>query len=257
MSNSDGDDGCEIVAVVAGPSTSSSDDPSTSNLSSKETPRPRRIYEFIIRCCIRLEALNRTACTSILLMKRLYERQIVKCICNYSLATACILIASKSEEDSAVRIRDVVNCAHRILNPDEPAMEVDDTFWTQRRSLGRLEFVVLRELSFETYFEHPHQLLSIYLDTLVSWMPQEFEKFPIKDEVFSVLRDCYVIPEFVLEHSKESVALAVLSLVLKGHNITVPSCRDFYTIFSKHMTEKKLRLLEEEILQDVYYQRLK
>lgn len=44
----------------------------------------------------------------------------------------------------------------RILHPEEPYLEADDTMWTLRRSIGRLEFVVLRELNFDTHVEHPH-----------------------------------------------------------------------------------------------------
>ncbi|CAJ0569027.1 unnamed protein product, partial [Mesorhabditis spiculigera] len=251
------------VEVIAGSSSSPGSaserrgSEATAPVSAEEAPKPRVIYEYIVRCCVRLEALNRTCCAAIRLMHRLYERKIVKYICNYSLATACIMVAAKSEEDSGIRIRDVVNVSHRILHPEKPPIEVDDSFWTLRRSLGRLEFVVLRELSFDTYMTHPHQLLTLYLDLLASWMPEEFEKFDIREQAFAILRDCHIVPEFVLEHSHESLALVALSLVLKGHDLYVPNCRDFYTVFSKHMSERKLRHLEEEVLQDVYGQRLK
>ncbi|CAJ0561041.1 unnamed protein product, partial [Mesorhabditis spiculigera] len=97
-------------------------------------------------------------------------------------------------------IRDVVNVSLGILHLQKPAHRVDDSFWTLRRSLGRLEFVVLHELSFDTYMTHPHQLLATFcLDLLASWMPEEFEKFDIREQAFAILRDCHIVPEFVLD----------------------------------------------------------
>ncbi|KHJ95718.1 CAP-Gly domain protein [Oesophagostomum dentatum] len=190
-----------------------------------EQPAPKQIYRHIIRCGVRLCAKNRTVCSAIMMMHRLLEREIGSVVCRYTLATACIVLATKLEEDRDIGVRDVINASHRILHPDGDPAKLDD---------------------------HMYELLAAYLDILRSWMPDEFTECPIADSCSTMLRDCYSDPELVLSHSSQSLVIAVISLVLKGLDISVPHSHNWYEVLHKSMTEQRLRKIEVEIICDVY-----
>ncbi|KNE60917.1 hypothetical protein AMAG_06679 [Allomyces macrogynus ATCC 38327] len=63
-------------------------------------------------------------------------------------ATACVYLATKTT-DCNRKIRDVLNCAHSALRPDEPPMRIDTAHWKFRESLLAAELVLLRILKFE------------------------------------------------------------------------------------------------------------
>ncbi|PIO70167.1 CAP-Gly domain protein [Teladorsagia circumcincta] len=169
-----------------------------------------------------------------------------------TLATTCLVLAAKYEEDRDIGVRDVINASHRILHPDGDPAKLDDHMYELRRGISELTFVVLRELNFDLSFGHPFDLLAIYLDTLRSWMPKEFSEKPIVDSCNIMLRDCYSVPEFVLSHSSHSLVIAVISLVLKGHDVDVPHSRDWFEVLHKSMTEQRLQKVELEIIRSVY-----
>lgn len=90
-----------------------------------------------------------------------------------SLATACIVLAAKNEEDRDIGVRDVINASHRfvwisclhcalhsalpfrILHPEGDPAKLDDHMYDVRRGVSELTFVVLRELNFELNFGLP------------------------------------------------------------------------------------------------------
>ncbi|ETN71702.1 CAP-Gly domain protein, partial [Necator americanus] len=207
-------------------------------------PTPKHVYIHLIRCGVRLSAKNRTVCSAIMMMHRLLEREIGSIVCNYTLATTCLVLATKSEEDRDIGVRDAINASHRILHPDGDPAKLDDYMYEVRKGISELTFVVIRELNFDLSFGHPFDLLAAYIDILRSWMPNEFLQHPIADSCSTMLRDCYSNPDFVLSHSSSSLAIAVISLVLKGIDIDVPYSRDWYEVLHKSMTEQRLRKIE-------------
>ncbi|XGW28809.1 hypothetical protein V3C99_008533 [Haemonchus contortus] len=217
-----------------------------------DNPEPKQIYRHMIRCGIRIRAKNRTVCCGIMMMHRLLQREIGSVVCNYTLATTCLVLAAKYEEDRDIGVRDVINASHRILHPEGDPAKLNDHMYDLRRGISELTFVVLRELNFDLSFGHPFDLLAAYLDTLRSWMPKEFSDKPIIDSCNTMLRDCYSVPDFVLSHSSHSLVIAVISLVLKGMDVDVPHCRDWYEALNKSMTEQRLQRVELEIIRKVY-----
>ncbi|PAV72945.1 hypothetical protein WR25_09793 [Diploscapter pachys] len=231
-------------------------------------PTRREIYEFMIRTGVRLEARNRTTCSAITTMHRLLDTDLASHICHYvnflfrisflfiilfsTLAGAAFLVAIKHEEDNLIGIRDVINAMHRILHEDEEPLKIDSQLWDIRKGLAKLEFVVLRQLGFDIHFDDPFKPLSLYLDQLRSWMPDEFEEYKVVDNCFAVMRDCFVDPEFVESHSTASLAISVISVVLKGFSLEVPHSRAWFEVLHKTMSESKLRRLEKDILSIVY-----
>ncbi|PIO60734.1 hypothetical protein TELCIR_17761 [Teladorsagia circumcincta] len=120
-----------------------------------DNPTPKQIYRHIIRCGIRLRAKNQTVCSGIIMMHRLLHRDISSIVCNYTLATTCLVLAAKYEEDRDIGVRDVINASHRILHPDGDPAKLDDHMYELRRGISELTFVVLRELNFDLSFGHP------------------------------------------------------------------------------------------------------
>lgn len=216
------------------------------------SPSPEQIYKHIIRCGVRLRARNRTVCSAIMMMHNLFRNEMSSIVCRYSLATACIVLAAKNEEDRDIGVRDVINASHRILHPEGDPAKLDDHMYDVRRGVSELTFVVLRELNFELNFGLPFDILAVYLDTLRSWMSKEFSEKPIASSCSAMLRDCYSVPEFVLSHSSHSLVIAVISLVLKGLEVDVPHSRDWFGVLHNSMTEQRLQRIEYEIVCDVY-----
>ena len=72
-------------------------------------------------------------------------------------------LASKIEEQE-IRLRDIINVTYRTLHggggggPDLPMLEVDEKYWTLRTSVVQIELLVVRVLSFELDFQHPHKV---------------------------------------------------------------------------------------------------
>ncbi|VDP55303.1 unnamed protein product [Heligmosomoides polygyrus] len=119
------------------------------------SPSPEQIYKHIIRCGVRLRARNRTVCSAIMMMHNLFRNEMSSIVCRYSLATACIVLAAKNEEDRDIGVRDVINASHRILHPEGDPAKLDDHMYDVRRGVSELTFVVLRELNFELNFGLP------------------------------------------------------------------------------------------------------
>ncbi|CAI4221350.1 unnamed protein product [Auanema sp. JU1783] len=213
---------------------------------------PRVIYEFVIRAGARLDAQNKTVCSAIMILYRLYKRTIMDSVCNYTMAAAALMISSKYEEDNSIGIRDIVNATYRILHPNEERMTVGALQWDIRQGITRLEFVLLRELNFNLEFEHPFKILALYLDQLRSWVAEDFEREQIASIATAICRDLYAAPDVIVNSSPESLAITCISISLKYKNIEVPHCRNWYEVLHKTMTKHKLQRLTERIMVDVY-----
>ena len=68
-----------------------------------------------------------------------------------------IHLVSKVEEQE-IRLRDIVTVTYRTIHGnDMPTLEVDEKYWTLRTSVVQTELLVVRVLSFELDFQHPHK----------------------------------------------------------------------------------------------------
>ncbi|MCP9260826.1 Cyclin-related protein fam58a [Dirofilaria immitis] len=163
-----------------------------------------------------------------------------------TIASACLLLAAKIEEDEIVKTRDVVNVAYSVLHPRAPILQIDDDSWALRTSLSRMEYIVLRLLKFRLAVENPHKYLLHYISSLMHWCPHEFTKFNIGSISFIILRDAHVNPDWVLSHSPQTIAIVCLAVALRITKISIGV--RWYSIFYSSMTKSKLRRLEEELV---------
>ncbi|KAM3716153.1 Cyclin-Q [Dirofilaria immitis] len=210
----------------------------------------RKIFAFVIEAGIKLEAKNSTICTAAVLTYRTLRKNSAYELCPYTIASACLLLAAKIEEDEIVKTRDVVNVAYRfalsVLHPRAPILQIDDDSWALRTSLSRMEYIVLRLLKFRLAVENPHKYLLHYISSLMHWCPHEFTKFNIGSISFIILRDAHVNPDWVLSHSPQTIAIVCLAVALRITKISIGV--RWYSIFYSSMTKSKLRRLEEELV---------
>ncbi|VDN85052.1 Cyclin, N-terminal domain containing protein [Brugia malayi] len=210
----------------------------------------RKVFAFVVEAGIKLEAKNSTICTAAVLTYRTLRKSGASELCPYTIASACLLLAAKIEEDEMVKTRDVVNVAYRfalsILHPCAPILQIDDESWALRTSLSRMEYIVLRLLKFRLAVENPHKYLLHYISSLMHWCPHEFTRFHIGAISFIILRDAHVDPYWVLSHSPQTIAIVCLAVALRIAKVSIGV--RWYSIFYSSMTKSKLRRLEDELV---------
>uniref|UniRef100_A0A1I8ES99 Cyclin-Q n=2 Tax=Wuchereria bancrofti TaxID=6293 RepID=A0A1I8ES99_WUCBA len=206
----------------------------------------RKVFAFVVEAGIKLEAKNSTTCTAAVLTYRTLRKSGASELCPYTIASACLLLAAKIEEDEMVKTRDVVNVAYSILHPRAPILQIDDESWALRTSLSRMEYIVLRLLKFRLAVENPHKYLLHYISSLMHWCPHEFTKFHIGAISFIILRDAHVDPYWVLSHSPQTIAIVCLAVALRIAKVSIGV--RWYSIFYSSMTKSKLRRLEDELV---------
>ncbi|KAK6109394.1 Cyclin N-terminal domain family protein [Brugia pahangi] len=206
----------------------------------------RKVFAFVVEAGIKLEAKNSTICTAAVLTYRTLRKSGASELCPYTIASACLLLAAKIEEDEMVKTRDVVNVAYSILHPCAPILQIDDESWALRTSLSRMEYIVLRLLKFRLAVENPHKYLLHYISSLMHWCPHEFTRFHIGAISFIILRDAHVDPYWVLSHSPQTIAIVCLAVALRIAKVSIGV--RWYSIFYSSMTKSKLRRLEDELV---------
>ncbi|VDK51761.1 unnamed protein product [Anisakis simplex] len=228
-------------------------------MSSEESHR--KVFAFIIKTGIKLEAKNVTICTTSVLTYRTMRKEVCKELCPYTIACACFLLAAKIEEDQRVRIRDVINVSYSVLHGDKPMLQVDEEMWAIREGIARMEYVVLRLLRFRLNVENPHkvifsyafgakfQYLLQYVSSLQHWCRGDLSWNGVAEICFILLRDAHISPGWVLSHSPQTIAIVCMSVAIRAAKVKIEE--RWYSTFSVSMTRSKLRRLEEEFLSKV------
>ncbi|CAG9538368.1 unnamed protein product [Cercopithifilaria johnstoni] len=206
----------------------------------------RKIFAFVIEAGIKLEAKNSTICTAAVLTYRTLRKSNASELCPYTVASACLLLAAKVEEDEMAKVKGLTRFALSILHPREPILQINDESWVLRTSLSRMEYVVLRLLKFRLSVENPHKYLLHYISSLMHWCPHEFTKFHIGTISFIILRDAHVDPDWVLSHSPQTIAIVCLAVALRVAKVSIGV--RWYSVFYSSMTRSKLRRLEDELV---------
>ena len=97
------------------------------------------------------------------------------------MAVACIYLAGKLEDPSQLKIRDLMNVSHALLNDDDedggdgcpPVLSLDNYYYNLRENICQAELLVLRMVNFETQYDHPHRYLLHYLTSVRDWMAKD------------------------------------------------------------------------------------
>ncbi|CAB4069496.1 CCNQ [Lepeophtheirus salmonis] len=172
---------------------------------------PFVVCRFVFECCKKLELDVLSTATAITLFHSFYKSSRKKEVYDpYLIAGACIYLAGKVEDETEMRLRDVINVVHATLHPCKEPLSHDSEYFMHREALVEAELLLLRVLDFKVKFTHPHKYLLHYLKTLKDWIPiQTWSNFPIASTAWSLLQDFYHDP-FLLECGPSKVALSCI-----------------------------------------------
>jgi len=96
-----------------------------------------------------------TVCTAIVYFHHFFGQVSIEQADPQLVIQACLFLASKVEENSR-RLRDIINCTHRLQYPRDSPLEVSVDYWPMKDALIRCEHQLLRILGFRLEFQHPH-----------------------------------------------------------------------------------------------------
>ena len=78
------------------------------------------------------------------------------------IAATSLYIASK-QQDEPLKIRDLINVAHRTLNRDSDVLDLSEEYWNYRDSIVQAELLTMRMISFKTIRPDTHLVISFHL----------------------------------------------------------------------------------------------
>ncbi|KAH7730234.1 cyclin domain-containing protein [Aphelenchoides avenae] len=211
----------------------------------------RELFEFIISVGLQLKSRSLTTSYAAIYCYEALRKELPARICLHTMACACLLVASKVTNDQTVSLRDVINIAHRTLNPNEPELEIGELYYNMREGLSRMEMLVLRALKFQTSFEHPHQYLVEGLASLRDWLPNDFTAKNIDSLAGTILRDTYAHPKIIIDHTPRTIACVVAAMALHAADVKEDP-DEWLEHICPNLSRSKLERIQNDILYHVY-----
>lgn len=212
------------------------------------TPKPHEVISFMFECCTKLNLSSVSLATSCVAFHKFNERADNKDYDSHTIATACIFLASKVEEEPT-RIRDIINVCHRVLHPKK-YLKLDDEYWDLKDTLAKIELQVLRILEFRVIFDHPHKYILHYLMSLSHlFNEKKWEKSGVSTIAWAILRDSYH-GTICLEYPPEIIALSCISLAFKFCKLKVPFRHEvpWWKALYKDCKDDKLQEIQVKII---------
>lgn len=189
-----------------------------------KSDQPFVVSRFITECGQKLEAKVLTVATATALFHKFCKSSGPFTDYDpYLIATCCLYLAGKIEDNDHLRMRDVINVVHTTLHRDSEPLNLDSEYYSMREAIVEAELFVLRMLKFQTKINHPHKYLLHYLKTLRDWFDDEtWEKYPIARTSWAVLQDAYHDPNLVFETDPAEFSIACIQLALQSYGVQVP-----------------------------------
>uniref|UniRef100_A0A3P8UPL9 Cyclin-Q n=1 Tax=Cynoglossus semilaevis TaxID=244447 RepID=A0A3P8UPL9_CYNSE len=180
-----------------------------------------RVCRFIMEIGVKLGMRSVPVATACVLYHRFFERVNLAEYEPYLVAMSCVYLAGKVEEQH-IRTRDIINVSHRYFNSGGAPLECDKEFWDLRDSVVQCEILILRQLSFQVSFEHPHKYLLHYMLSAKSLVNRHaWSRTPVTETSWALLRDCYH-GSMCIRHSAQHIAIAMLYLALNSYGVELP-----------------------------------
>jgi len=211
---------------------------------------------FIFECAIKLNMKPLTCATAAVIYHRFYKEVGRADYDEFLIASSSLYLAGKIKDDP-IKIRDIINVAHNILNRGANPLELGDEYWAMRDGIVQAELLITRMLKFDMNVEHPHKYMLHYMLSLKEWFgPNVWNSMPIAKTAASFLHDFHASPD-ILVFSPSDVAICCLLLTFQIYGVQVPLTDDFdentvwYRVFSKTLTKETAWTIIEKIM-DVY-----
>lgn len=180
------------------------------------------LIKFICEACRKLEASSMTAATASCIYHRFQEETTSYDYYDLQLVAAVsIYLAGKVEEDH-LKIRDVINVCHRMINPGAEPLELDVEYFDLRDTFIHLELLILRMLRFQVNFSHPHKYLLHYIWSLSHWVGKEiWSEVPVLQSAWAFIQDFLHDPVY-LAFKPQHLAVGAIYLAFQVYGIKVP-----------------------------------
>lgn len=168
----------------------------------------------------------------------------------YLIATSSIYLANKVEEQN-IKLRDIINICYRTLHPDKEILNIDDKYWSIRKSVIQIELLIVRCLEFKLDFEYPHKYLLVYLDSLRHWIGLEKrQSAPIPEVSWHVLRDM-LHSDLLIRYRAQDLAISVIYFVCQCYGIKVPHNELAKKCWWKALDDKTSKNIIHEIIGEI------
>jgi len=176
----------------------------------------------------------------------------------YLMASACLYLAGKIEDNDHLKLRDIINVVWTTLHPDQEPLPLDSEYYSMREALVHSELHILRMVGFQTRHDHPHKYLLHYLKSLRDWFPEDtWDKYPLAKTAWALLQDSYHDQNLVLESDPSELSLACVQLALQTYGVQVPltneahESKSWIRIFNSSVSKDKIWDIMTRLM-DVY-----
>jgi len=208
------------------------------------------ICQLIERAGRMLKLPITTVITSQIIVHRFYYRQDMLKHKALPVAMTSLFLATKVEE-SPRKIRDILNVFDRVLKKQQglvltPFDTTSQRYESWRRRMKNMELIILAELGYVLYVDHPHKLMLHYLRALQDDNDMELWK-EVAQRAWNFLNDSFRT-NLCLRFRPEVLATASIYLTFRIMGIPVPDNPPWYTVFDVRLID----LQEVSISYDIY-----
>ena len=177
--------------------------------------------EQLFDCSFKLGVRRETSAVAALYFHEFFEDHSPAVYDSSLLAATALFLAAKVREDR-VQLRDVINVFYSTLNPGSEPLDRGSVFSSLCQSVVDQEQLLARALSFRLTRDPAHRYLLQYLQSLTDWLAvSRVEKVTFARTSWALVNDFYRNAK-CLDHSAAQIAVSVISLSLKIHDLTVP-----------------------------------
>ncbi|CAF0711165.1 unnamed protein product [Brachionus calyciflorus] len=209
-----------------------------------------KVCRFMLISGIKLKLEDLTLATSTSIFQKFFKSCKLTDFDPYLVATASIYLACKVEEQE-IKLRDIINVCYRTLHPDMEILNVDDKYWSIRKSVIQIELFIVRVLEFRVDFEHPHKYLLVYLDSLRHWIPLEKRiSAPIPETSWHILKDL-LHSDLLIRFRAQDIAITLIYFVCLCYGTQIPFNDIAKKTWWKALDDKITKTLIHEIMGEI------
>mmetsp|Transcript_9883 Transcript_9883/g.24337 ORF Transcript_9883/g.24337 Transcript_9883/m.24337 type:complete len:485 (-) Transcript_9883:245-1699(-) len=208
--------------------------------------------ELIAQAGVMLKLSQACITTAQILLHRFYYRKSMVDYKVLPVAMTAIFLATKVEE-SHRSIRDILNVFDRVLkrryraDPTQPLDRTSKRYNRWSHDLRKVELVMLKELGYSVYVDHPHRFILFYVRTMMAGELTDVSK-QLAQKAWNYLNDA-MRTDVCLRYRPEVIATAAIYLTVRVMQIPLPMNPPWYQLFGA----KKLELEEvSSIVAELY-----